>query len=346
MNHSISDTSRRRFLGVATKTATLALLVPQVIHPFHIMRQGRKPKSKIAGVQVGVITYSYRSMPDQSAEAVLKYVVDSGINAIELMGGPAEEYAGIPPSHLDKASLQRARKFSRSKNLTVDQQKEWNEMKAAMRAHADEVASWRTGLSMSRYERLRKLYKKAGVKIYGFKPSALGKNNSDGEIDYACRAAKALGASHLTVEIPRDSQHTARLARIASKHKVYIAYHGHLQQTPTIWDVALSQSTYNAMNPDFGHYVAAGHRDSIRLLQDKHARIKSLHLKDRKNKENGQDNMPWGQGDTPIGEILQHIRINKYPIPCSIELEYPIPDGSDAVAEVSRCLDHCRTLLT
>src|SRR5215467_1095453 len=52
-----------------------------------------KPNSKINGVQIGTITYSYRSMPDQSAEANLKYVVDSGINAIELMGGPVNDWA-------------------------------------------------------------------------------------------------------------------------------------------------------------------------------------------------------------------------------------------------------------
>src|SRR5215468_429222 len=52
-----------------------------------------KPNSKIKGVQIGTITYSYRSMPDQSAEATLKYVVDSGISAIELMGGPVNDWA-------------------------------------------------------------------------------------------------------------------------------------------------------------------------------------------------------------------------------------------------------------
>ena len=55
-----------------------------------------KPNSLIDGVQIGTITYSYRSMPDQSAEATLKYIVDSGISAIELMGGPVESFAGAP----------------------------------------------------------------------------------------------------------------------------------------------------------------------------------------------------------------------------------------------------------
>ena len=44
-----------------------------------------KPNSKINGIQIGVITYSFREMEDQSAEATLQYILDCGINAIELM---------------------------------------------------------------------------------------------------------------------------------------------------------------------------------------------------------------------------------------------------------------------
>ena len=55
-----------------------------------------KPNSKINGIQLGVITYSFREMEDQSAEATLQYILDCGINAIELMGGVAENYLGRP----------------------------------------------------------------------------------------------------------------------------------------------------------------------------------------------------------------------------------------------------------
>src|SRR5437016_13876511 len=56
-----------------------------------------KPNSKFDGVQVGAITYSYRSMPGANdAVAMLGYIVDSGISSIELMGPVAEIYAGTP----------------------------------------------------------------------------------------------------------------------------------------------------------------------------------------------------------------------------------------------------------
>jgi sugar phosphate isomerase/epimerase len=70
-----------------------------------------------------------------------------------------------------------------------------------------------------------------------------------------------------------------------------------------------------------------------------------MHLKDRKTKENGGDNVEWGKGDTPIKEILQLLQNKKYGIPVSIELEYDIPEGSDAVKEVKKCADFAKKCL-
>ena len=39
----------------------------------------------VSEVSLGTITYSYRSLPDQSVEAILDYVVKSGLNTVELM---------------------------------------------------------------------------------------------------------------------------------------------------------------------------------------------------------------------------------------------------------------------
>ena len=144
--------------------------------------------------------------------------------------------------------------------------------------------------------------------------------------------------------MPTDSAQTKRLADIASKYKIKVAYHGHEQQTPTLWDEALAQSKYNALNCDLGHYTAAGY-NAIELVQAKHDRIASTHIKDRQNKENGKGNLVWGKGDTPIAEVLQLMKKNKYNFPATIELEYGIPEGSDAVKEVQKCLEFCRQAL-
>src|SRR5690606_28614358 len=97
-------------------------------------------------------------------------------------------------------------------------------------------------------------------------------------------------------------------------------------------------------NFDMGHYGAAGF-DAIQFIEAKHQHIVSMHVKDRKSKANGGANLPWGEGDTPIAEALQLMAARNYKFPATIELEYPVPDGSDAVKEVARCAEYARKAL-
>jgi sugar phosphate isomerase/epimerase len=55
--------------------------------------------------------------------------------------------------------------------------------------------------------------------------------------------------------------------------------------------------------------------------------------------------MPWGQGGTPLKEVLQTMKRNKYKFPASIEFEYQTPEGSDVLTEVKKCLEFCRAAL-
>ena len=113
--------------------------------------------SKFGGVQIGTITYSYRSMPDQSLMAVLNYAVQSGLSSVELMGDVAERYAGIPQTK-DAAAIRQ----------------------------------WRNTVSMNKFREMKKLFHAKGIKINILK---LGdKSWSDEEIDYAFKACKAVGA--------------------------------------------------------------------------------------------------------------------------------------------------------
>ena len=336
--------SRRRFIGTTlTMAAGLTVGSKSVFGAPAFIRNLGKPDSMINGVQVGAITYSFRSMPDQSAEATLKYIVDSGISAVELMGDPAESFAGIPKNPVDRMAFYTLMRKSRSdKGLTDDEKKQMEDMRAQMKDYDKTVADWRASVSMDKFVQLRKMFDDAGVRIYAWKPSAFGKNNTDAEINYAFKVAKVFGASHCTTEYPGDEVQTLRLGEIAAWHKIYMAYHGHLQQTPTLWDPALKQSPYNAINMDFGHFVAAGNPHPLEFVKVKHDRIKSIHMKDRKNKTDGQENMPWGMGDTPLIPLLHLLKDQKYPIPGTIELEYEIPEGSDAVKEVRKCLEYSR----
>ena len=312
--------SRRKFIEAAALATTGVFMGRSTafgLPAYHSNRQ--QPGSVIKGVQIGVITYSFRSMPG-SIQQIVQYCKDSGVGAVELMGDAAEQFAGAPAAPDSNASDEVRSDFAKRRS------------------------EWREHVSMDNFEQVRKMFKDAGISIYGFKPGGFGAKNSDAELDYAFRAAKTLGANQVTVEFPPNPADTRRLGEAAAKHKIFVGYHGHTQQTFDMWDTALQQSKYNAINLDIGHYVAAGF-DPIPLIKAKHDRIVSIHVKDRKNKANGGENMPWGRGDTPISEVLQLMAENKYKFPATIELEYEIPAGSDAVKEVAKCLEFARKSL-
>ena len=302
--------SRRRFIGVGMLATAGVALAPKSMFAGSIFTPG-KPNSKINGVQIGVITYSFRSMPG-TAEDLLKYCLECNINAIELMGDAAEAFAGAPKR---------------------DGSVNYNSI----------LASWRTTVAMDKYVELRKLYNDAGVSIYAWKPDALGAKNTDDEVAYAFNAGQALGCNHVTVELP-DAVQTQRLGDIAEKHNMMVGYHAHTQATPTLWDLALSQSKHNGINLDIGHYTAGTSSSPVDFIQKNHRRILSMHLKDRKYHDG--PNMPWGQGDTPIKEVLQLIKKSNYNFPATIEFEYAIPQGSDAVKEVKICLEYAKNALS
>jgi len=339
-----SSLTRRKFLmRSGALSAGLVAASNNIIGAPSILKWYGNQDSMIKGVQIGVITYSFRSMEDQSAEATLQYVKDCGISAIELMGDPAESFAGMPQSDIDRRAYFGLMRKSRSDDgLTEDEQKEFDEMSAEIEAFNKEVVEWRTKVSMDKFAEFKKMYSDAGVSIYAFKPNAFSVRNTDAEIDYGFRAAKALGANQVTLELPGDDAHTKKLGEFGAKHGIYIAYHGHEQQTPTWWDTALGQSEYNAMNLDLGHYVAADNPNPLDLIKEKHSRIKSMHIKDRQTPKNGKGNLPWGEGDTPIIKALNLMSKKQYTFPATIELEYRVPEGSDPVKEVIKCLDFCR----
>jgi sugar phosphate isomerase/epimerase len=324
--------SRRDFGRLALTGMPAAALLERSFAS-SVLFAAERPDSLINGVQVGTITYSYRSMPDQSARALLGYIVADGINAVELMGQPAEQFAGAPSGG----------RGGRGQQLTPEQQAQ---QQAAQREAREALRRWRTSASMDKYKELRTLYHDAGVRIYGLKISPT-EDMTDDEMDYVFNAAAAAGATHVTLEITQDLPFLKRVGRFAERHKVYAAYHSHTQGGMAAFDAAFAASKANMANVDFGHYVAGGNKGgtALEFLQKFHDRIASFHLKDRTTPEHGEKNLAWGTGDTPLKEILQTVKKNKWTMPATIELEYDVPAGSDAVKEVAKCLEYCKAAL-
>jgi sugar phosphate isomerase/epimerase len=380
--------TRREFGRLAFAGLPAAALLGRSESLFGALAQA-KPDSLINGVQIGAITYSYRSMPDQSAEATLKYVVDSGVSAIELMGAPAESFAGAPSAARGGGGGNRGPAAARAggagraqagpgtppPSLAANGQQATGalggeacpagpadggrgggargrgraqatpEQQAAQQEQAAKLKAWRTSVSMDAFKRLRKMYNDAGVSIYAWKQ--LNPNMSDEEFEYVFDVAEALGCTHTTLELPTDVAQLKRIGDFAMKKKIYAAYHTHAQGSMTAFDQAFAASKGNMANIDFGHFVAAGNVGGtpMQFLQKFHDRIASFHLKDRTTPEHCALNLPWGTGDTPITEILHMVRQNQWKMPATVELEYAIPPGSDAVKEVKKCVEYCRQAL-
>ena len=307
-----------------------------------------KPDSVFGGVQIGTITYSFRSLPS-SADEVLKYCLDCGISAIELMSNVAEGYAGAPaqagrgPGGPPPGAGGQGRGRGQ---MTPEQQ-------AAMAKAAADMKQWRLSVSMDKYKTFRKMYQDAGVRIYAFKlPPTMGM--SDQEYEYIWNVAETLGANHITMELPTDPALLQRVGEYAAKRKLRIAFHTHGQGGDSGFDKALGGSDWTALNLDVGHYYGVNGKSPVPVIEKYHDRIASLHLKDRKGPNSaaekqgpggGGPNMPWGQGETPLKEVLQLMKKNKYKFPGSIEYEYDTPEGSDVLTEMKKCVQFCKSAL-
>ena len=109
-----------------------------------------------------------------------------------------------------------------------------------------------------------------------------------------------------------------------------VGYHGHAETGPLEWEEGFSYAKFNGANLDIGHFVAGHNVSPVPFLKAHYDRITHIHVKDRKLGTNGGQNVPFGQGDTPIKEVLQLIRDNKWNIQATIEFEYPRAGRFDA----------------
>jgi sugar phosphate isomerase/epimerase len=311
MTHTNVDNllARRAILGGAAALATHAVLPPAVFAADDI-----KPNSVFNGVRIGCITYSYRGGAD-TAEYTLECLLKNGLSETELMDGPIRSFAGIAGRRGGRRGDTEQPPFDQDRPKVREAQ-------------------------LVKCEQLRKMYNDAGVNIHIHK---FPFGPTDDDIDFNFQIAKALGCKAITTE--RNDKLAARLAPFAERHKIWVAFHNHTNNVPTIEgiDPLVQIGDYIGFNLDIGHYVAGTKGKSpIPVIEKYHEKIISLHLKDRTA---GGANLPWGQGQTPIKEVLQLLKNEKWPIYADIELEYRVPQGSDAVTEVARCVQFCKEAL-
>ena len=196
------------------------------------------------------------------------------------------------------------------------------------------LRKWRLEVDLDRYRAVAAKFKSAGLNFFSYNLS-FNDSYTDEEIERGLAMAKALGTRIITASSPLTV--LPRVAPLAEKHDVIVALHNHMNP-PEDFATAMALSKNMWVNLDVGHFFASGH-DPIAYLKAHHKRITNIHVKDRQ-KNNGRE-MPFGEGDTPLKEVLQLVRREKYDFPVCIE--YVGPDGP--AVELQRCFDYCKAAL-
>jgi len=278
----------------------------------------------VNGVRLGVQTYSFRDMPrtpgSDMVDPLIKAMLECELVECELWAPQLEPQfdsgargrRGQPPPEAVKAR--------------------------------EDLRKWRLETPLDHFREIGTRFKKNGITIYAYNYSP-NASYTDAEIDRGFEMTKALGAEVITASTTLDV--AKRIAPLAEKHKTIVAMHGHSNvtdpnefATPDSFAAAMKMSKYFKVNLDIGHFTSADF-DPVSYIREHHADITNLHLKDRKKHQG--DNTPWGQGETPIREVLQLLKREKWPIRAYIEYEYK--GQGTPVEEVKKCLAYAKQAL-
>jgi sugar phosphate isomerase/epimerase len=320
--------------------------------------------SKFGGVQVGAITYSFNRIASPDPEAIIKAYVEIGLGEAELMSNHCEALAGAPampafgrggagpgagrapgaPAGAPGAAPGGAPRAGGGGGGRAQLTPEHQAERAAATEH---VTKWRAATNAATWKAVTKKFNDAGIDVallcYNMQDSM-----KDEDIEYGFAMAKGLGVKGITTSTTLTM--SKRIAPVADKHKLLVGYHGHdatndPNQTATLESYAtlMGYGKFNGINLDIGHFTAAGY-DAVAFIKEHHDRITNLHVKDRK-KDHGPNVAVWGTGDTPIKDVMQLLKKEKYKFPANLELEYPVPEGSTIVEEAKKCLAYVKSCL-
>ncbi|HEY6467617.1 MAG TPA: TIM barrel protein [Candidatus Acidoferrales bacterium] len=211
----------------------------------------------------------------------------------------------------------------------------------------ESLREWRLATPMSHFEGIRKKLNDAGIVVYAYTVNGMGADYTDDEIDKMFEQAKTLGA--VTISSSTTLDVAQKLVPFAEKHQFPVAFHNHEEindpnqfARPESFYKAMAMSKWFRINLDIG-YITGSNYDAVGFIQQNHGRITHLHMKDRK-KDLGPS-VPWGEGDTPIKQVLTLLKTSRYPIPALVELSYPVPPDSNCTKEVAKCMAYMKAAL-
>jgi sugar phosphate isomerase/epimerase len=267
----------------------------------------KKIDSVVRGIQWGLQSYSFTGAPMEGIlDLVIKGMVEAGLGECDIFSPQLE-----PP-----------------------------ELRGQSR---DERARWRATAPLSYFEEIRARFNRAGIDIWGYSGTT---GTTDEEIERTFVIARALGANYVTTSATLSQ--ARQIAPLAERHRIEVGFQGRPNMSTTDPDqirtpqnfldvVKLSKRFWISL--DIGD-VTGGGWDPLPFVRDHHERIALLYIKDRK-KDN--TSMPWGEGDTPVKEVLQLVRDRKLPIRCYVDNDYKSP--LSRTEDVKRSFEWARKVL-
>ena len=256
--------------------------------------------SKVRGVQFGLQTYVFSLSGPRTGilDTVVQSMVESGLGECEAYGPILE-----PGELSDRSRSQQA--------------------SAEDRAQArDELTKWRASAPLGYFQGIRKMFNAAGIEIWSY-TSNFGPTEDD--VNRTFDQAKALGAKLITSGMSLTA--AKRVAPIAEKQGLLVGLQGNPNMNATNPDqiakpeqylegVALSKQFRICL--DIGDATGGGW-DALKFVTEHPEPIAIIYVKDRKK---DRTSVPFGEGDTPLKQVLQLIRDKRYPIRCYIDCDY------------------------
>jgi sugar phosphate isomerase/epimerase len=316
--------SRREFGGALIAGLPLAVIM-------------RPMASGAAGIPLGVSTYSFRDLPRVTGRDNL----DEVIAALRAVGATHVELAlaNLEPAPPNTAPVMGgSAAYPRRVVLSPE------EVAATNSEARAELRTWRLRTPAAFFDQARARIAAAGLTVHSC-AVAYNDSFSDEEIDATFRQAKALGVS--TINSPLTMAMARRLVPFAERHRVSIGIHNQIDgnkggaiDSPALKQ-ALALSPAFTLKLDVGH-LTASNCDAVAELREHRARVSSVVLRDRLR--NGGASQSFGEGDTPIRDVLRVLESTPPPVPAVIEYDYvglrPTTD------EVKAALAFCRGALS
>jgi sugar phosphate isomerase/epimerase len=202
------------------------------------------------------------------------------------------------------------------------------------------------------FKAVRRTLNDAGITVNAYCVN-FPEGTTDERLDRAFRGAGLLGTSVMTSSTEQPV--VSRIDERCRRHKVRLGLHNHwLGDTwftgdksinfegPADWARALEgRSEYLGINLDVGHFSASGH-DPVAYFREHHDRVFSLHVKDR-DRDAMHTFRPFGEGATPIAEVLRLARQLRFRYAANIEWEL---DEKDPTAGVRHSFQYIKRILT